>query len=88
MIKLVDKEDVTDIVESDDVSFQEKRSTYRDAIENYVEKWKSEIEKSSDGRIVVRIRYIRDNILGKWFKEKTDSNIYNNGGQKRDKILY
>lgn len=77
MIKIIPKEDIIDIVESDDVSFQEKRGLYKDAILGYVGDWKSEIEKSPDGQIMVGIRHIRDNILGKGFENKTDSNVYN-----------
>ena len=84
MIKLVDKEDmiIENIKGRDHVKDQYydkdgiKRSLYRDAIENYVKKWKKDIEESSSGDITVRIRYIRDNVLGETFKEKTDRNIY------------
>ena len=83
MIKLVEKEDmIVDSVkdqycDKDEINHEyNTRSLYKEAILGYVEKWKSEIEESPTGQITVRIRYIRDNILGKGFKEKSDNNIY------------
>jgi hypothetical protein len=84
MIKLIEKKDM--IVDSVKDQYYDKddgikhrykvSSLYKEAILGYVEKWKSEIEKSPDGQITVRIRHIRDNILGKGFENKNDFNIY------------
>jgi hypothetical protein len=82
MIKLVGKEVmIADIVKNNSNDGINHRyntySLYKEAILGYIDGWKSEIEKSPDGQIMVGIRHIRDNILGEAFKEKTDMNVYN-----------
>ena len=81
MMELIAKEDmivdsVKDQYYDKGVSFKEKHSLYKEAILGYIGGWKKDIEESPTGQITVRMRHIRDNILGEDFKEKTDRNIY------------
>ena len=89
MLKLIEKEDVAvdfeveyhgrdnrDNRDNRDDRDNRGKYRYRDAIEKYVGEWKRKIGESYDGRIVVRVRHIRENILGIGFENRSDSAIY------------
>lgn len=83
MIKLISEYDVEKvveevIVEDDKKSLRDKKGKlrYKDIICAYIDGWKKEIEESSDGKIVVRIRHIRENILREGYENSSDNAIY------------
>jgi len=68
--------DIGEDKDKDNVRDECGKYRYRGAVEGYVDEWKRKIGESPDGKIVVRIRYIREDILGKWFEDKSDMAIY------------
>ena len=83
MLTLIEKDDV--VVEcskkvckdiGDSVRDECGKYRYRDAIEGYVDEWKRKIGESPNGKIIVRVRHIREDILGKGFEDRSDNAIY------------
>jgi hypothetical protein len=81
MLRIIPEEEVDKIiVEAEYHNHHDRdnrgRYIYKKALLGYIDEWKKKISESPDEKIVVRLKYIRNKVLGFGFENKSDNSIY------------